>query len=64
MYKVGKVAQFQRSNSFDHLTPVAGVGSSPALVTCGTSHDLLAGVSGGFPGLSRFAPPTDSLVSI
>ena len=26
------------------------VGSSPALVTCETSHVLLAGVSGGFPG--------------
>ena len=38
------------------LTAVAGVGSSPALATCETSHDLLAGVSGGFPGVLPFRP--------
>ena len=45
---VGKVAVFQRYISFDHLTAVSGVGSSPALATCETSQVLLAGVSGGF----------------
>ena len=54
--RVGKVAEFQRSSSFDHLTAVAGVGSSPALVICGTSQVLLAGVSGGFPGVLPFCP--------
>ena len=53
--RVGKVAVFQRSLSFDHLTAVSGVGSSPALATCETRKVLLAGVSGGFPGYSRFA---------
>ena len=33
---------------------MAGVGSSPALVICGTSQVLLAGVSGGFPGVLPF----------
>ena len=48
-----------------NLTAVAGVGSSPTRVTCGTSQVLLAGVSDGFLGvLPRFAPPTDWLVSI
>ena len=47
--RVGKVAVFQRSQSFDHLTAVSGVGSSPALATCETRQVLLAGVSGGFP---------------
>ena len=51
-----KVAEFQRSKSFDHLTAVTGVGSSPALVTCETSHALLAGLSGGFPGVLPFRP--------
>ena len=41
---------------FDHLTAVAGVGLSPALVICGTSQVLLAGVSGGFPGVLPFRP--------
>ena len=36
----------------------------PALATCKTSHVLLAGVSGGFPGVLRFAPPSDWLISI
>ena len=53
---MGKVAEFQRSKSFDHLTAVTGVGSSPALATCETSHFLLAGVSGGFPGVLPFRP--------
>ena len=39
---------------FDHLIDVTGVGSSPALATCETSHVLLAGVSGGFPGVLPF----------
>ena len=42
--------------SFDHLTAVSGVGSSPALATCETSQVLLAGVSGGFPGVLPFSP--------
>ena len=49
--RVGKVAVFQRSQSFDHLTAVSGVGSSPALLTCEISQVLLAGVSSGFPGV-------------
>ena len=53
---MGKVAEFQCSLSFDHLTTVSGVGSSPALATCETSQVLLAGVSGGFPGLLPFRP--------
>ena len=36
----------------------------PALATCETSQVLLAGVSGGFPGVLPIAPPTDWLVSI
>ena len=53
---MGKVAVFQRSLSFDHLTAVSGVGSSPALATCETSQVLLAGVSGGFPEVLLFRP--------
>ena len=53
---MGKVAEFHRSLSFDHLTAVTGVGSRPALATCETSHVLLAGVSGGFPGVLPFRP--------
>ena len=44
--RVGKVAEFQRSLLFDHLSAVSGVGSSPELATCETSQVLLAGVSG------------------
>ena len=54
--RVGKAAVFQRSYSFDHLTAVSGVGSSPALATCETRQVLLAGVSGGFPGVLLFRP--------
>ena len=54
--RVGKVAEFQHSKSFDHLTAVTGVGLSPALATCETSHVLLAGLSGGFPGVLSFCP--------
>ena len=43
---------------------VSGVGSSPALATCETSQVLLAGVSGGFPGVLPFCPPIDWLVSM
>ena len=49
---MGKVAEFQRSYSFDHLTAVSGVGSSPALAKCETSQVLLASV----PGVSRGTP--------
>ena len=40
----------------NHLTAVSGVSSSPALAICETSHDLLAGVPGGFPGVLPFRP--------
>ena len=46
------------------ITAVSGVGSSPALATCETSQVLLAGVSGGFPGVLPFRPPIDWLVSM
>ena len=51
-----KAAEFQRSQSFDHLTAVTGVGLSPALATSKTSRVLLAGVSGGFPGGTPVSP--------
>ena len=35
---------------------MTGVGSSPALATCETSHVLLAGMSVGFPGVFPFRP--------
>ena len=35
---------------------MSGVGLSPALATCETSQVLLAGVSGGFPGVLPFRP--------
>ena len=35
---------------------MSGVGSSPALATCETSQVLLAGASGGFPGVLPFCP--------
>ena len=35
---------------------MSGVGLSPALATCETSLVLLAGVSGGFPGVLPFKP--------
>ena len=47
------VAEWVRSLYF---TAVSGVGSSPALATCETSQILLAGVSGGFPGVLPFRP--------
>ena len=39
-----------------HSTALSGVGSSPALATCETIQVLLAGVSGGFPGVLPFRP--------
>ena len=54
--RAGKVAEFQRSKSFNHITAVTGVGSNPALATCETSQVLLADVSGGFPGVHPFRP--------
>ena len=54
--RVSRVAVFQCSCSFDHLTAVSGVGSSPALATCETRQVLLAVVSGGFPGVLPFRP--------
>ena len=53
---MGKVAEFQRTLSFDHLTAVSGVGSSPALATGKTSQVLFVGVPGGFPGVFPFRP--------
>ena len=44
------------ARTFDHLTAVSGVGSSPALATCETSQVLLAAVSGGFPRVLLFRP--------
>ena len=35
---------------------MSGVGSSPALATSETSQVLLAGVSGGFPGVLNVSP--------
>ena len=35
---------------------MTGVGSIPALAACETSQVLLAGVSGGFPGVLPFCP--------
>ena len=35
---------------------MSGEGSSPALATCETSQDLLAGVFGGFPGILPYRP--------
>ena len=35
---------------------MTGVGSSPALATSETSQALLAGMSGGFPGVLPFRP--------
>ena len=40
------------------------IGSSPALATCETRQVLLAGVSGGFPGVLPFRPPIDWLFSM
>ena len=40
----------------NNLTTVSGVGSSPALATCGTRQVLLAGVLDGFPGVLPFHP--------
>ena len=39
-----------------YFSAVSGVGSSPALATCETRQVLLAGVSGGFPGVLPFCP--------
>ena len=53
-----------RALSFDHLTAVTGVGSSPTRGTCETSFSvLLLGVPDDFSqGFPVFAPPTDWLV--
>ena len=51
------MAEWVRSlyfSALNHLTAVSGVNSSPALATCETSQVLLAGVSGGFPGVLPF----------
>ena len=40
---------------YRNISP-SGEGSSPALATCETSQVLLAGVSGGFPGVLPFRP--------
>ena len=48
--------QAQIQSTQIHGYAVSGVGSSPALTTCETSQVLLAGVSGGFPGVLRFRP--------
>ena len=45
-----------KPSRISRVTAVAGVGSSPTRVTCGTSQVLLAGVSGGFPGVLPFRP--------
>ena len=50
------MAEWVRSLNFSALTTVTGVGSSPALATCETSHILLAGVPGGFPGVFLSLP--------
>ena len=42
------VGEQLRALFLNNLTAVTGVGSSPALATCETSHVLLEGVSGGF----------------
>ena len=61
---LGRAVKSAVSKSLDHLTAVSGVGTSPALATCETSHLLLAGVSGCFSrGSPVFAPPTDWSVS-
>ena len=53
---MGKVADSNALNDSITRTVVAGVGLSPALVTCRTSQVLLAGVPGGFPGVLSFRP--------
>ena len=56
---VVKVADFSALNH-SIISPLWVRASLGARVTCGTSQDLLAGVSGGFsPGTPVFAPPTD-----
>ena len=43
-------------SALNHLTAVTVVGSRPALATFETSQVLLAGVSGGFPGVLPLSP--------
>ena len=60
------VAEWVRSLNFSALNHLiisplclvrtAGVSLSPTLATCETSQVLLAGVSGGFPGILLFCP--------
>ena len=52
----GSVGNAKQSIFILGLSPVSGVGSSPALATCETSQVLLAGVAGGFPGVLPFRP--------
>ena len=54
--RVGKVAVFQRSKSFNHLIAVSGEGSNPALAPCEARQVLNGNVSGGFPGVLPFRP--------
>ena len=61
LVKAAPVAERVRSlyfSALNHLiiSPVSGVGSSPALATRETSQVLLPGVSGGFPGVLPFSP--------
>ena len=52
----GEWVRFLNFSALNHfyLTAVTGLGTSPALATCETSHVLLVGVSGGFPGVLPF----------
>ena len=59
--QVAPVAEWVRSLYFSALnhsiiTAVSGVGWSSALASCETRQVLLAGVSGGFPGVLTFHP--------
>ena len=53
---MSELVRLLKFSALDHsiITAVSGVGLSPALATCETSQVLLAGVSGGFPGVLPF----------